>query len=342
MVRISGWVVETAWTHFIYFPWPDKPIKIDYTVLIKEQSTSMNFEELRIFARVADLSSFSRAAEQLGLAKGHVSSSVQQLEARLGTRLLHRTTRSVRLTPDGERFLERCKDLQAEAEQLGAMFKPSQSGLTGRLRIDLSNQIARDIVIPRLPEFLATHPQLEMGISTTDRRVDLVQEGFDCVLRIGALGDSDLVARPLGQLPMLNVASPGYLATHGTPCSLADLAGHRIVHYTGRLTTQGAGWDYFDSADKRYKSWPVAAAVVVNGTDAYQSAALAGLGIIQVPALGIRRLIDEGRLVSVMEQWTAEPMPVSLLYANRRQLAPRVLAFMDWLALVLAPHLGDE
>ena len=302
----------------------------------------MTFEELRIFAKVADLLSFSRAAEQLGLAKGHVSNSVQQLEARLGTRLLHRTTRSVRLTPDGERFLERCKDLQAETEQLGAMFKPSQAGLSGRLRIDLSNQIARDIVIPRLPEFLAAHPQLEVGISTTDRHVDLVQEGFDCVLRIGALGDSDLVARPLGKLSMLNVASPDYLARHGTPRSLADLAHHRIVHYTPRLTSQGAGWDYYDPVDQRYKCWPVAASVIVNGTDAYQSAALAGLGIIQVPALGIRPLIAQGRLVSVMEGWTAEAMPVSLLYANRRQLAPRVLAIMDWLTLVLAPHMGDS
>ncbi len=300
----------------------------------------MNFEELRIFAKVADLSSFSRAAEQLGFAKGHVSDSVQKLEARLGTRLLHRTTRSVRLTPDGERFLERCKDLQAEAEQLGAMFRPALTGLTGRLRIDLSNQIARDIVIPRLPEFLSAHPQLEVGISTTDRHVDLVQEGFDCVLRIGALGDSDLVARPLGLLAMLNVASPAYLEAHGTPGSLGDLARHRIVHYTPRLTSQGAGWDYFDAADKRYKSWPVAASLVVNGTDAYQSAALAGLGLIQVPALGIAPLIAQGRLVSVMEEFTAEPMPVSLLYANRRQLAPRVLAIMDWLADVLEPHVA--
>ncbi len=302
----------------------------------------MTFEELRIFAKVADLLSFSRAAEQLGLAKGHVSNSVQQLEARLGTRLLHRTTRSVLLTPDGERFLERCKDLQAEAEQLGAMFKPALGGLSGRLRIDLSNQIARDIVIPRLPEFLAAHPQLEVGISTTDRHVDLVQEGFDCVLRIGALGDSGLVARPLGQLAMLNVASPAYLSRHGTPRSLEDLAGHRIVHYTPRLTSQGAGWDYFDPIAQRYKSWPVAASVIVNGTDAYQGAALAGLGIIQVPALGIRTLIAQGRLVSVMEQWSAAPMPVSLLYANRRQLAPRVLAIMDWLALVLSPHIDDR
>lgn len=299
----------------------------------------MDFDELRIFAKVADLASFSRAAEQLGVAKGHVSNSVQQLEARLGTRLLHRTTRSVRLTPDGERFLERCKDLQAEAEQLAAMFKPSSSGLTGRLRIDMQNSIARDIVLPRLPEFLARHPQLEIGVSTSDRRVDLVQEGFDCVLRVGALDDSDLVARPLGELRMLGVASPGYLAAHGVPTTLEDLARHRVVHYTGRLTSQGAGWEYLDRAAGCYRIWPMACSVIVNGTDAYEAAAIAGLGMIQIPASGLDTLLAQGTLVPVMPEWNAAPMPVNLLYANRRHLAPRVQAVMDWITQVVTPHL---
>ncbi|MES3023217.1 MAG: LysR family transcriptional regulator [Pseudomonadota bacterium] len=301
----------------------------------------MDLDELRIFSKVADLASFSRAAEQLGLAKGHVSTSVQQLEARLGTRLLHRTTRSVRLTPDGERFLDRCKELLSEAEQLGAMFKPSSSGLNGRLRIDLPNIIAREVVIPRLPEFLAAHPQLEIGISTTDRRVDLVQEGFDCVLRVGELEDSELVARPLGHLQMSNVASPAYLARHGTPHTLADLAGHRLVNYSSKLTSNDAGWEYFDSAEGVYKTLPMPAGVAVNGTDAYQAAALAGLGLIQAPTSGVRRLLAQGSLVSVMPAFSAPPMPVSLLYANRRQLAPRVQAVMDWMTAILTPYLQD-
>ena len=301
----------------------------------------MDFDELRIFARVADLASFSRAAEQLGVAKGHVSNSVQHLEASLGTRLLHRTTRSVRLTDDGLRFLERCKELLAEAEQLGAMFRPGATGLTGRLRIDLPNIIARDTVIPRLPEFLAAHPLLEVGISTTDRRVDLVQEGFDCVLRIGALDDSGLVARRIGQLRMVNAASPAYLAAFGTPASLADLARHRIVHYTQALSAQGAHWEYLDRADNRCKTVPMAASVSVNGTDAYQAAALAGLGIIQAPASGLRRLFATGALVEVLPALTAPPLPVSLLVANRRQLAPRVQAVMAWLTEVLASYLAE-
>jgi len=301
----------------------------------------MKLEDLRIFATVAELMSFSRAAEQLGLAKGRVSTAVQQLEARVGSRLLQRTTRSVRLTPDGEVFLDRCKELLSEAEQLEAMFRPAASGLTGRLRIDLPSSVARDVIIPRLPEFLAAHPLLEIGVSTTDRRVDLVHEGFDCVLRVGALGNSELVARPLGGLRMCNLASPEYLRVHGTPRKLADLARHRVVHYASALSAQDAAWEYRDPADGKLRTLPMRATVTVNGTDAYHAAALAGLGLIQAPALGTRALVAAGRLVEVLPRLTASPLQVSLLYAHRRQLAPRVQAVMAWLAQVLSAYLAD-
>ncbi|SHM72019.1 LysR substrate-binding domain-containing protein [Rhizobacter sp. OV335] len=297
----------------------------------------MELDELRIFARVAQLGSFTRAAEQLGLVKSRVSTAVLQLEARVGARLFQRTTRQVRLTPDGEVFLARCKELLADAEQLQAMFQPVASGLKGRLRIDLPNKLASDLIIPRLPEFLAAHPLLEVGISTTDRRVDLVQEGFDCVLRVGPLTDAELVARPLGVLAMCNVASPGYLRTHGTPATLADLAGHRIVHYAAKLGTQGAGFEYQEGGVARMH--PMRSTVVVNGTDAYQAACLAGLGLIQAPLLGARRLIEQGLLAEVMPEFVASPMPVSLLYPNRRQLAPRVQAVLNWIAQVVEPQL---
>ena len=279
---------------------------------------AMQLDELRIFARVAELASFTRAADQLGLAKGRISAAVQQLEASVGSRLLERSTRHVKLTPDGEQFLERCQELLADAEQLQAMFQPAASGLRGRLRIDLSGTMARDLVIPRLPEFMAAHPLLEVAISTTDRRVDLVREGFDCVLRVGTLGDIDLVARPLGQLAMWNLASPDYLRRHGTPRRLADLAQHRVVHYAARLSLQGAGWDYLEGGEPRLL--PMRASVVVNGTDAYQA----------------------GRLVPVLPQHTAPPMPVSLLYAPRRHLPPRVQAALQWLAQVVGPALAEQ
>jgi len=287
----------------------------------------MDLHELRIFATVAELASFTRAADQLGLAKGRVSTAVQQLEHQVATRLLQRTTRSVRLTPDGERFLDRCKELLTEAEQLEAMFRPAAAGLTGRLRIDLPTSLARDLVLPRLPEFLAAHPRLEIGVSTTDRLVDLVHEGFDCVLRVGTLADSDLVA------------SPAYLRVHGTPRTLEDLATHRLVHYMPSLNAQGAAWEYVDAQGQR-RTLPMQAQVTVNGTDAYQVAALAGLGLIQAPALGTDPLVASGQLVEVLPAYRAPSLPVSLMLPHRRQLAPRVQAVMAWLTQVIAPLLS--
>lgn len=297
----------------------------------------MDLDQLRIFERVAELGSFTQAADQLGMAKGRVSTVVQQLEADVGARLLQRTTRRVRLTPDGEQFIERCKEVIADAEQLQGMFQPAAAGLRGRLRIDLSNALARDLVIPRLPEFLAAHPLLEIGVSTTDRHVDLVQEGFDCVLRIGRLADANLVARPLGVMTMRNLAAPSYLRAHGRPTTLADLAQHRIVHYAAKLSTQGAGWEYQDSGTIRIH--PMRSVIVVNGTDAYQAACLAGLGMIQVPVHGTQHLVEAGRLVEVMPDYLAAPMPVSLLYPNRRQMAPRVRAILNWMTQVVQPWL---
>lgn len=299
-------------------------------------------DELRIFSKVAELASFSRAADQLGLTRARVSVAVQQLEERLGTRLLQRTTRSVRLTEDGARFLDRCKDYLAEGEQLATMFRSNIGGLTGRLRIDLPATVARDLVIPRLPEFLGQHPALEIGISTTDRRVDLVNEGFDCVLRVGVLGDSELVARPLGFMRMANAASPAYLQAHGTPQTLADLAQHRIVHFAQTLSPNDAGWEYFDAAQGRYRMQPMRSIVTVNGTDAYNAAAVAGLGLIQAPIGGLLPCFAAGSLVQVMPAFTARAMPVSLVYVNRRHLAPRVLAVMNWLTEILAPYFARD
>ena len=299
----------------------------------------MDLHELRVFARVSELGSYTRAAEQLGMAKGRVSAAVQHLETRIGARLLHRTTRQVRLTEDGEQFLERCKELLADAEQLQSMFQPVAAGLRGRVRMDLPNTFARDVVIPRLPQLLAAHPLLEIGISTTDQRVDVVREGFDCVLRVGTLTDSELVARPLGLLRQSNVASPAYLREHGTPKTLADLAAHRIVHYAARLGTQGAGWEYEEAGKVRIH--PMRSSLVVNSTDAYQAACLAGLGFIQAPVRGTRRLVDAGLLVEVLPHYAPPPMPISLLYPHRRHVPPRVQAVLQWLGQVVQEDLAE-
>ncbi|MFZ3119146.1 MAG: LysR family transcriptional regulator [Variovorax sp.] len=297
----------------------------------------MELGALRTFVTVAELASFTRAAEQLGMPKARVSTTVQQLEAELGTRLLHRTTRTVRLTPDGEQLRERALLLLTDADELQALFQQAPSALRGRLRLDLPIGLARAAVIPRLPEFLALHPQLDVELSTTDRRVDLIHEGFDCVLRIGTLEDSGLVARRLGELAQINVASPAYLAAHGTPHTLADLAAHRLVRYAPGLGGAPALWEY-DIGDG-LKTLPMASIVTVTSTDAYQDACIAGLGIIQAPSFWLWSLIDAGRLVEVLPAFRAPPMPVSLLYPHRRHLSKRVQALMDWIDGVLRPFL---
>ncbi len=294
-------------------------------------------EAMRIYVRVADLASFTRAAESLGLPKTSVSAAVQQLENRLGTRLLHRTTRRVEMTQDGRLFRERCQDLLADIDELDTLFRETPQALHGRLRVDLPTGMARHVVIPALPAFLAAHPALELELGSTDRRVDLVREGFDCVLRIGTLSDSSLVARPLGQLRQLNGASPAYVRQYGQPQTLTDLARHRLVHYAGSFGNRIPGFEYVENGQTRFQAMP--GALTVNNSEAYQAACLAGLGIIQAPVISMQPLIAAGELLEVLPDFPAAPMPVSLVYAHRRHLPQRVKVFMDWLAEQLAPHL---
>ena len=295
-------------------------------------------EAMQIYVRVAEQASFTRTAESLGLPKASVSNAVQQLEAALGTRLLHRTTRKVRMTQDGQAYYERCKDLLADLDELNSLFQRNEQALRGRIRVDMSSGMARKHVLPQLPQFLAAHPQIEIELSSTDRYVDLVREGFDCVVRAGSLSDSSLVARPLGRYTCISCASPDYLARHGTPRTPADLAGHRLIHYVSTLGARSSGFELPDGQGG-YTSVDMEGAVTVNSSEAYEAACLAGIGLIQVPESGVREHLAAGRLVEVLPRLRPEPMPLSLLYAHRRHLPRRVRAFMDWMAEILRPHL---
>jgi DNA-binding transcriptional LysR family regulator len=297
-------------------------------------------DAMTIFQRVAELGSFTQAAESLGLPKASVSAAVRQLEGRLGTQLLHRTTRRVATTQDGQVFYERCRDLLADLDELQGLFAGGRTALAGRLRIDLPSRIGRDIVVPRLAEFLAAHPRLEVELSATDRLVDPVREGFDLVLRVGPLADSSLVARPLGAMRFVSCASPGYLAAAGRPRDLADLARHRLVHYVSVLGTKSAGFEYLDRASGEIRRLPMAGALTVNNSDTYHAACLAGLGIAQMPAVVARAHLADGSLVEILPELRVPPLPVALLYPSRRHLPLRVRAFMDWLAEVVQPCLA--
>ncbi len=294
-------------------------------------------EAMQVFVRVAEQASFTRAAESLGLLKATVSVAVQQLEGSLGTRLLHRTTRKVQMTLDGQLYYERCKELLSEVDSLQSMFQQSGQALRGRLRVDMPSGLARLYVIPRLPEFLEAHPQVEFELSTTDRLVDPIQEGFDCVLRVGAPRDPQLIVRPLGRLAFVNCASPDYLRRRGTPATLEDLSKHDLIHYVTTLGTKSVGFEYPDAGGYRYL--PMSGPVVVNSSDAYNAACVAGMGLTQPPEIGVREQLARGELVEVLPQCRPEPMSVSLLYAHRRNLPKRVRVFMDWMAETLRPVL---
>lgn len=299
-------------------------------------------DRMQIFARVAELASFTQAAQVLGIPKANASLAVQQLEAQLGTRLLHRTTRRVQLTQDGQVYYERCKDLLDDVEELQTLFaQPEGAALRGRVRIDMSTGMARQLVLPRLPELLQRHALLEVELSSTDRRVDLVREGFDCVIRVGPVAEPGLVARPLGLVRVATCASPAYLARKGTPRNLEDLAQHELVHYVSTLGTRSAGFETQDGSGNACFH-AMAGRVTVNSAEAYLGACAAGLGLIQAPLLGVRELIDRGLLVEVLPDHPAPPMPVTLLYAHRRHLPQRVRVVMDWLAEVVQAHLRSE
>lgn len=297
---------------------------------------TIDLDALRMFVRVAELGSFTRAGQHLGVPKSRISLRLKALEEHLSTRLLQRTTRAVRLTPSGEQLLDRARLLVSDAAELATMFQAT-STLRGRLRIDLPVAFARNLIIPRLPDFLAQHPHLEVLISTSDRRVDVVAEGFDCVLRVGTLREPGLVARRLGALAMINVASPAYLRRFGTPRSIADLGQHQLVHYSPLLSGQAASFEYRHGG--RWLNRAMRAAVVVNGTDAYLAAGLAGLGILQAPRVGMMDAISRGLLVEILPELTCEPMPVSLVHGHGRTPPKPVRAVLQFLADVMAPAL---
>jgi DNA-binding transcriptional LysR family regulator len=296
----------------------------------------MDLEAVRVFVKVAELASFTRAAEQLGTTKSRASLCVRALEQELGSPLLQRTTRAVRLTPDGEQLLSRARRLVLEADDIAAMFQ-APSTLRGRVRVDLPVNLARDVIIPRLPELLAAHPGLDMLVSTTDRRVEVVREGFDCVLRIGALADSGLVAKRLGVLPTMSYASPAYLRKYGVPRAIDDLDRHYVVHYSLSLGGDEATFEYRDG--DRFRERPMRSLVTVNSADAYEAACQAGLGIIQAPRRGRGDALQRGLLVEVLPDFPCAPMPVALVHAHGRNVPKRVRAVMAWVAQIVQPLL---
>ncbi len=300
-------------------------------------------QAMRVFARVVEAGSFTRAADSLALPKGTVTKQIQALEARVRVKLLSRTTRRVTVTPDGAAYYERAARLLNDFDDLESSMTNAQAKPQGRLRIDVGSSIASHIVIPALAKFCALYPDIQIDLGASDRVADLITDNIDCVIRAGAITDQSLVARRIGNLPFVTVASPAYLRSHGVPLHPHDLEkSHRVVkHFSGN--TRRFFPIEFNKDGERLEPNALYS-VAVNESNAHTTAVLAGLGASQMFSFVAAPYLDSGELVEILTDWTRDSLPVYVVYPPNRHLSAKVRAFVDWTADLFArhPHLQRE
>jgi DNA-binding transcriptional LysR family regulator len=294
------------------------------------------FDAMRAFIRIVERRSFTLAAQDIGLPRSTITQAIKQLEARLGVRLLQRTTRSVSPTLDGETYYRRCLAILDDIDEAEGTFNGARPH--GLLRVDVHGTQARRFIVPALPRFFADYPDLELYLSETDRFVDLVREGIDCVLRTGEPKESDLIARRIALLPEVTVASACYVARFGIPQRWDMLDGHRMVGFHSSATGGVLPLEFMVNGMRRTVTLP--SILTVNGANTYQAAALQGLGLIQVPRYSVEQNLMDGTLVECLPETPPSSTPVYVLYPRNRQLSLRVRVFIDWVAKEYARHLG--
>lgn len=294
------------------------------------------FHAMQVFIAVVERGGFTRAAEHLQLPRASVTLSIQQLETHLGARLLQRTTRQVNTTADGDAYYQRCVRLLADLEETESVFSHSQLNPRGKLKLNLQGSIGTAFVIPALPEFSAKYPLIELEIGMGDRLVDLVREGVDCVLRGGELRDSSMIARRVALMTQITCASSGYLAKHGMPRTLDDLAQHQAVNYFSSVTGRSVDFEFMAGEKKHLLA--MKGGMAVNDADAYVASAAAGYGLIQVPRYHVAAQLATGSMKEVLPDRRPPPMPASILYPHHRQLSPRVRVFVEWLTALMAKN----
>jgi DNA-binding transcriptional LysR family regulator len=253
-------------------------------------------------------------------------------------RLLQRTTRTVMPTLDGEAYYRRCLAILDDVEDAEGAF--SGAVPKGTLRVEVQGTIARHFLMPGLPQFFASYPDIEIAMSESDRWVDVVREGVDCVLRYGALPDSDLVARTVTMLERITCAAPAYLERHGCPQTPDDLASHCAVGL--RSLTSGALAPFEFVLPQGLRRMDVAAPFSVTGTESFLDGVRLGLGLAQMPVFHVERDIAEGRLQRILPEYQVPTAPVSVLYPRSRQLSPRVRVFIDWIVQRFSAPAGAE
>lgn len=294
-------------------------------------------QAMRVFVRVVEAGNFTRAADSLDLPKGTVTKQIQALEARVHVKLLNRTTRRVTVTPDGAAYYERAARLLNDFDDLEASMVNTQTAPTGRLRLDVGSSMARLLIIPALTEFCERYPDIQIDLGVGDRLVDLISDNVDCVIRGGELSDQSLVARRVGSMNWITVASPAYLARHGVPQHPSELeTDHQIVAFFSGHTRRMYPLEFHrgDESIEVAGNYRIAA----NDSNAYTAAVLAGFGVAQMVTAFARPLIESGELVEILPEWTQPPLPIHVVYPPNRHLSAKVRAFVDWTADLFARH----
>ena len=293
-------------------------------------------QAMEVFVQVVDAGSFTRAADTLQLPKATVSTLVQGLEAALSAKLLHRTTRQVTVTTDGAAYYERCLRILSDVRDAEESVSRTRLSPSGRLRVDAPTGLSSEILVPALPNFFERYPDITLELGSSDRPVDLVEEGVDCAVRGGELYDTSLIARRVGVLNFVTAASPIYLRRFGTPQHPRELSQHRCVNYFSAKTGKTYDWDFRRGDEKIDVALP--GMIALNDSNAYVQAGLAGLGIIQMTDYLMMQHVLSGRMVQVLPDWTSEPLPVHVVYPQNRHLSAKVRVFVEWVAELFAKH----
>ncbi len=286
------------------------------------------FQEMRVFSAVVEASSFVAAADNLGMSKAAVSRNVSELEQRLGVRLMHRTTRKLSLTPEGEVFLVRCRDILANIESSEAEISTRSVTASGLLKVSLPVSFGIRHLAPLWSEFLADHPQVTLDVQLADRVIDLVDEGFDLAVRIARLPDSSLISRQLTSTRLVLCAAPSYLKRRGTPAHPSELAQHDVLGYS--LMAMGDQWQFTGPEGPvcvkvRPRMW-------TNNGDSCVAAALQGSGIQLQPTFLIDEELASGQLVEILPQFRSVELGIYAIYPSRKFVLPKVRAMVEFLA----------
>lgn len=287
-------------------------------------------DAMRLYVRIVERGSFTAASSDLCIPRSTSTQVINRLEKQLGVRLLQRSTRRVKATLDGELYYQRCLSILSDVEEAEGAFKGSVP--KGEVRVDVQGTIARHFVMPRLPQFFERYPDITLVMSEGDRWVDLVQEGVDCAIRYGHLADSELIARRLTMLERLTCASPQYLERYGTPESLSDLSGHRVVAL--RSITTGKSTPLSFCVGGKVETPQVPAPMTVTGTESYLDGVRLGIGLAQFPRFHVEKDLAAGNLVEILSSARPPSEPVSVVFTQNRFLSPRVRAFIEWLSEV--------